>query len=81
MKRSSVLFTELDRRLSVANNGQNKRKYNEENKKNAGKIDKEKKKQRDFDKGTIKQKQNPLNPIRNPRRRATTTTRQLQSTI
>ena len=27
MKRSSVLFTELDRRLSLSNNNQNKRKY------------------------------------------------------
>ena len=32
-KRSSVLFTELDRRLSLSNNNQNKRKYKEENKK------------------------------------------------
>ena len=33
MKSSSVLFTELDRRLSVSNNNQNNRKYKEENKK------------------------------------------------
>ena len=33
MKRSSALFTELDKRLSVSKNNQNKRKYKEENKK------------------------------------------------
>ena len=48
MKRSSVLFTELDRRLSVSNNNQNKRKYNEENKK--CRKNRQREKQRDFDK-------------------------------
>ena len=52
MKRSSVLFTELDRRLSLSNNNQNKRKYKEENKK--CRKNRQKEKQRDFDKGTIK---------------------------
>ena len=48
MKRSSVLFTELDRRLSLSNNNQNKRKYKEENKK--CRKNRQRKKQRDFDK-------------------------------
>ena len=48
MKRSSVLFTELDRRLSLSNNNQNKRKYKEENKK--CRKNRQREKQRDFDK-------------------------------
>ena len=52
MKRSSVLFTELDRRLSVSNNNQNKRKYKEENKK--CRKNRQREKQRHFDKGTNK---------------------------
>ena len=44
MKRSYVLFTELDRRLSVSNNKRSKRKYKKRIK-NAGKIDKEKNKE------------------------------------
>ena len=44
MKRSSVLFTELDRRLRVSNNDQSKRKYKKRIK-NAGKIDNEKNKE------------------------------------
>ena len=48
MKRSSVLFTELDRRLSLSNNDQNKRKYKEENKK--CRKNRQREKQRDFDK-------------------------------
>ena len=47
MKRSSVLFTELDRRLSLSNNNQNKRKYKEENKK--CRKNRQREKQRDFD--------------------------------
>ena len=47
MERISMLFTELDRRLSLSNNNQNKRKYKEENKK-CRKNRREK--QRDFDK-------------------------------
>ena len=45
---SSVLFTELDRRLSLSNNNQNKRKYKEENKK--CRKNRQREKQRDFDK-------------------------------
>ena len=48
MKRSSVLFTELDRRLSLSNNNQNKRKYKEENKK--CRKNRQREKQGDFDK-------------------------------
>ena len=48
MKRSSVLFTELDRRLSLSNNNRNKRKYKEENKK--CRKNRQREKQRDFDK-------------------------------
>ena len=48
MKRSSVLFTELDRRLSLSNNNQNKRKYKEENQK--CRKNRQREKQRDFDK-------------------------------
>ena len=46
MKRSSVLFTELHRRLSLSNNNQNKRKYEEENKK--CRKNRQGEKQRDF---------------------------------
>ena len=48
LERSSVLFTELDRRLSVSKNNQNKRKYKEENKK--CRKNRQREKQRDFDK-------------------------------
>ena len=48
MKRSSVLFTELDRRLSLSNNNPSKRKYKEENKK--CRKNRQREKQRDFDK-------------------------------
>ena len=44
MKRSSVLFTELNRRLSVSNNKKNKK----------CRKNRQKEKQRDFDNGTIK---------------------------
>ena len=44
MKRSSVLFTDLDRRLSLSNNNQNK-ESTKKRIKNAGKIDKEKNKE------------------------------------
>ena len=54
MKRSSVLFTELDRRLSLSNNNQNKRKYKEENKK--CRKNRQREKQRDFDKVNNKMK-------------------------
>ena len=57
MKRSSVLFTELDRRLSLSNNNQNKRKYKEENKK--CRKNRQREKQRDFDKVNNK-KHDPL---------------------
>ena len=45
---SSVLFTELDRRLSVSNNNQNKGTYKDENIK--CRKNRQREKQRDFDK-------------------------------